>query len=591
MKLGQSPFLRSESSVNISIHFSLSFAPLSTFIANDTKCRQTLIHSNRYPTEVRVRSTPLQPCRRHGKKRGNGIAGDEVLQDQTMPNIPTPQPIIPAPAPPSNSPSNKDSKSKSRSRSKSGNANNQNQQQLPQNPSILTQNNQNPSAFTSPNQQQNNSSAPQTQLPETPLANNTNSSTLLDMASMIDNFTDAQLQSNQISSTVLDSQTSPYSYDYQTGQYIDNRQFHYQWHQDYSKMRAEEISPDTTTRPGSSNSSNNSNSAFSPNIHQQNQTIYETNNNNIPNEYTKGPQHYHQLETAFVKPKAPAYGTYPPHQPVPQHPNNYQLYSAYPYDPYAYNSYGNYSSNYPGYNMNYAPTPAPQANWGLYQNSPMPPSATPVIPPQYPPNFQQQSVLGAPPQQTMMNSPPKMSEALGEVTEINDNLECFQDKQMGGVAVALPHGSVVIECAKLEMHSTTSLKKPNRLNPNRISLIFYQHRNLNRPKHGTLEWAEKMRLKKLGITTPENDPDLKELLEDDDIKHEFLDEEEEPPIVVKPKRSRSKKDKTPSEDKTITSSMSNKGKDGPQGKNMTHNNKANTLTTTSWTTLFPMHPW
>lgn len=532
---------------------------------------------------MRVRSTPLQPCRRHGKKRGNGTA-DEVLQEQTMPNIPPPQAVIPTPAPPLNSP-HKDSKSKSRSRSKSGNS--VNQSQLSQNPPILNQNNQ--SAFTSPNQQQN-PSTPQTQLPETPTANNTNSSTLLDMASMIDNFTDAQLQSNQISSTVLDS---PYSYDYQTGQYVDNRQLHYQWQQEYNKMRAEEISPDTTTRPGSSNSSNNSNSAFSPNIQQQNQTIYEA-NNNIPNDYTKGPQHYHQLETAFVKPKAPTYGTYPPHQPVPQHPNNYQLYSAYPYDPYAYNSYGNYTSNYPAYNMNYAATAAPpQSNWGLYQNSPMPPSATPVIPPQYPPNFQQQTVLGAASQQPNMNmnsSSSKLSEALGEVTEINDNLECFQDKQMGGVAVALPHGSVVIECAKLEMHSTTSLKKPNRLNPNRISLIFYQHRNLNRPKHGTMEWAEKMRLKKLGITTPDNDPDLKELLEDDEIKHEYLEEEEEPPIVAKPKRSRSRKEKTSNEDKTITSTNSPKLKADPQGKSHS-NNKSNTLTATSWTTLFPMHPW
>lgn len=101
--------------------------------------------------------------------------------------------------------------------------------------------------------------------------------------------------------------------------------------------------------------------------------------------------------------------------------------------------------------------------------------------------------------QTEIEPPPKQVEALGEVAEINENKECFNDKQMGGVAVALPHGSIVIECAKLEMHSTTALKRPNRLNPNRISLIFYQHRNLNRPKHGTLEWAEKMRLKKLGL--------------------------------------------------------------------------------------------
>lgn len=539
----------------------------------------------RYPTEVRVRSTPLQPCRRHGKKRGNGTSIEEG-QEPPLQGMAAQQPVMQVPTPPPVMSPSKDIKTKSRSRSKVSQAQANQTLLASQTCPNSTPNNQNQqSAFTSPNHPQISSPAQQTQLPATSLANGNNTSTLLDMASMIDNFTDAQLQSNQISSTVLDS---PYSYDYQTGQYIDNRQFHYQWQQDYNKLRAEEISPDTTTRPGSSNSSSNSNSAFSPNIQQQNQTIFEA-NNNFSNEYNKG-QQYTQLETAFVKPKAPshAYGNYPPHQPVAQHHNNYQLYPAYPYDPYGYNSYNNYSTNYPSYNINYGQTPTPQSNWGLYQNSPMPPSATPVIPPQYPPNFQQQVNHGSSLQQAANSLPSKPSEQLGEVTEINDNLECFQDKQMGGVAVALPHGSVVIECAKLEMHSTTSLKKPNRLNPNRISLIFYQHRNLNRSKHGTLEWAEKMRLKKLGITTPEDDPDLKELLEDDDIKHEFLDEEE-PPVIVKPKRSRSKKEKVVPEDKAISSSVS-KAKGETQGKNHSHN-KANTLTTTSWTTLFPMHPW
>lgn len=505
----------------------------------------------------------------------------------------------------------KDPKSRSRSR-KSSTSRSQtpvNQTQLiPQTaPSIPSAGHggQGQSAFTTPNHHQQQQ-APgvnnqQTQLP----GNGNNASTLLDMASMIDNFTDAQLQSNQISSTVLDS---PYSYDYQTGQYIDNRQYHYQWQQDYNKMRAEEISPDTTTRPGSSNSSTNSNSAFSPNIQQQQQQQpghYESNNNlanGIKDEYGKG-QQYHQLETAFVKPKAPeynpqGYGSYAPHQPVPQHPNNYNLYSAYPYDPYGYNSYGNYSSNYPSYNMGYG-QPAPQANWSLYpQNSPMAPSATPVIPSHFP-----QTALG-PPQPMMNPAPQKITEVIGEVTEINDNLECFQDKQMGGVAISLPHGSIVIECAKLEMHSTTALKKPNRLNPARISLIFYQHRNLNRPKHGTMEWAEKMRLKKLGITLPENDPELRELLEEEDMREELIDEEEippAPPIAQKPKKSRSRRDKSSqnnNEDKTISSTyLSPKVRGGADAKgggnkaNLHNNNKANTLTTTSWTTLFPMHPW
>lgn len=565
------------------------------------------------------------------------------LNQQSMTPIPTPQPPLHQTPPPtiSTPPAlQKDPKSRSRSRkpstSRSQTPVNQTQLNQPTTPTIPSPGHgaQGQSAFTSPGhhhhhhpnnnhhhhqhgqqtaqpqqqqqqqqqaQAQNPANQQQTQLP----GNGNNTSTLLDMASMIDNFTDAQLQSNQISSTVLDS---PYSYDYQTGQYIDNRQYQYhQWQQDYNaKMRAEEISPDTTTRPGSSNSSTNSNSAFSPNIQQQQASIFEA-NNNLPNgvkeDYVKGQQtQYHQLETAFVKPKAPeynpqGYGSYAPH-PVPQHPNNYNLYSAYPYDPYTYNSYGNYSSNYPSYNMGYGHQPTAQANWSLYpQNSPMAPSATPVIPSHYP-----QTALGPPP--TPMNSaPPKISEVIGEVTEVNDNLECFQDKQMGGVAIALPHGSIVIECAKLEMHSTTALKKPNRLNPGRISLIFYQHRNLNRPKHGTCEWAEKMRLKKLGITTPENDPDLRELLEED-MKEEFIEEEEVPPMPIaqKPKKSRSRRDKSSqqnNEDKIISSTYSApKGRGGNNNnsvndmkgtKSNTHNKSA--LTTTSWTTLFPMHPW
>ena len=77
------------------------------------------------------------------------------------------------------------------------------------------------------------------------------------------------------------------------------------------------------------------------------------------------------------------------------------------------------------------------------------------------------------------------------ITHETDCLEAFDDPNIGGIALALTHGSVLIECAKQELHATTALKQPNRNNPHRIGLVFYQHKNLHHPNHGMEEYQRK----------------------------------------------------------------------------------------------------
>ncbi len=72
-----------------------------------------------------------------------------------------------------------------------------------------------------------------------------------------------------------------------------------------------------------------------------------------------------------------------------------------------------------------------------------------------------------------------------------DNSHIFSNPEIGGVAIALSHGAVLFEVAKREQHATTALKNPDRYNPTRISLVFYQHKNLNNADHGEAEYQVK----------------------------------------------------------------------------------------------------
>ncbi|CAL8113868.1 unnamed protein product [Orchesella dallaii] len=134
-----------------------------------------------------------------------------------------------------------------------------------------------------------------------------------------------------------------------------------------------------------------------------------------------------------------------------------------------------------------------QSQWGA--GPPLNPFAPPPMNMNL--NMPPHPVHHPPPPPSCFVTPPK-PKVIPEVNEsFSDNEEAFKDSQIGGVAIALTHGSVILQCAKHELHATTALKNPNRLYPSRICLIFYQHKSMNNRFHGWSEWEKKIEAKKL----------------------------------------------------------------------------------------------
>ena len=44
---------------------------------------------------------------------------------------------------------------------------------------------------------------------------------------------------------------------------------------------------------------------------------------------------------------------------------------------------------------------------------------------------------------------------------------------VGGLGIALTHGCLMFECAKIEVHATTALNEPNRTNPSRMGKMVH----------------------------------------------------------------------------------------------------------------------
>ena len=64
-------------------------------------------------------------------------------------------------------------------------------------------------------------------------------------------------------------------------------------------------------------------------------------------------------------------------------------------------------------------------------------------------------------------------------------IKCENDNFSIVIIIILMLKPLYVQVAKHELHATTALRQPNRAAPTRIGLVFYQHRDLHHPEHGS----------------------------------------------------------------------------------------------------------